>query len=121
VRNNTPQDSVFLTYYSIQCPPAFIGGRITVSSYINWPYGWGIPLSQVYQRENDINNAYNGTAAQLEAAVKEYKVSYVYVGNDELSNYPGCVQRFDVISWLKVVYTNQNLEIFQVELPENGT
>ena len=121
VRSNTPQDCVFLTYYSIQCPPAFIGGRITVSSYINWPYGWGIPLNEIYQRENDINNAYNGTAAQLETVVKEYKVSYIYVGNDEQSNYPGCVQRFDAVSWLKVVYTNQNLEIYQVELPQNGT
>jgi uncharacterized membrane protein len=123
VRNNTPQDSVFLTSYNntIDCPPAFIGGRLTVSSYINWPYGWGIPLNEIYQRQNDIDNAYTGTPAQLESVVKEYKVSYIYVGNNELSNYPGCVQSFDAISWLKVVYTNQNLEIFQVELPKNGT
>ena len=31
VQNNTPERSVFLTYYSIHCPPAFIGGRLTVS------------------------------------------------------------------------------------------
>jgi hypothetical protein len=123
VRNNTPQDSVFLTSYNntIDCPPAFIGGRLTVSSYINWPYGWGIPLNEIYQRQNDIDSAYTGTPAQLEAVIKEYKVSYIYVGNNELSNYPGCVQRFDAVSWLKPVYTNQNLEIFQVELPQNGT
>ncbi len=93
-----------------------IGGRLTVSSYVNWPYGWGIPLSQIDQRQTDIDNAYQGTTAQLEAVVKEYKVSYVYVGNDEMYHYPGCTARFNAISWLKPVYTNQNLEIYQVEL-----
>ncbi|MGA2680922.1 MAG: hypothetical protein ABSF44_03880 [Candidatus Bathyarchaeia archaeon] len=121
VRSNTPQDSVFLTYYSIQCPPAFIGGRLTVSSYINWPYGWGIPLNRIYQRQSDIDNAYTGNATQLEAVVKEYKVSYVYVGNDESHYYPGCTARFNAISWLKPVYTNQNLEIYQVDLSQIGT
>jgi len=121
VRSNTPPDSVFLTYYSIQCPPAMIGGRLTVSSYVNWPYGWGIPLSQIDKRDSDIDTAYQGTAAQLEAVVKEYKVSYVYVGNDETYHYPGCTARFNAISWLKPVYTNQNLEIYQVELNQIGS
>lgn len=116
VRNNTPQNSVFLTYYSIQCPVTMIGGRLRIDSYVYWPYGHGIPLSQVYQRDDQIDSAYTGNATQLESVIKEYNVSYVYVGNDELSHYPGCVQRFDAISWLKPVYTNQNLEIFQVNL-----
>ena len=116
VRNNTPQNSVFLTYYSIQCPVTMIGGRLRFDSYVYWPYGHGIPLSQVYQRDDQIDSAYTGNATQLESVIKEYNVSYVYVGNDELSHYPGCVQRFDAISWLKPVYTNQNLEIFQVNL-----
>ncbi len=97
-----------------------IGGRLTVSSYVNWPYGWGIPLSQIDQRQTDIDNAYQGTPAQLEAVVKEYKVSYIYVGNDELYHYPGCTARFNAISWLKPVYTNQNLEIYQVELAQTA-
>jgi uncharacterized membrane protein len=98
-----------------------IGGRLRVSSYVYWPYGHGIPLNQIYQRDSEIDSAYNGTAAQLQAVVEKYNVSYVYVGNDELSNYPGCVARFDAISWLKPVYTNQQLEIFQVELNQTGT
>jgi hypothetical protein len=122
VRNNTPENSVFLSYNnSIHCPPAFIGGRLTVSSYINWPYGWGIPLSQIYQRQNDIEMAYTGNATELQQVVTKYKVSYIYVGNDELANYPGCTARFNAISWLKLVYTNQNLSIYQVELPKTGT
>ncbi len=121
VRNNTPEDSVFLTYYSIDSPPAFIGGRLTVSSYTNWPYGWGIPLSQIYQRQNDIDMAYTGNATELQQVITKYNVSYVYVGNDELANYPGCTARFNAITWLKPVYTNQNLEIYQVELNQTGT
>ncbi len=121
VRNNTPPDAVFLTYYSIQCPPAFIGGRLTVSSYINWPYGWGVPLSQIFQRQNDIDAAYTGSPAVLEQIIIKYNVSYVYVGNDELSHYPGCTARFDAINWLKIVYTNQNLIIYQVESNQTGS
>ena len=121
VRNNTPENSVFLTYYSIQCPVTMIGGRLRVSSYVYWPYGHGVPLSQVYQRDHDIDTAYNGTATQLAAVIKEYNVSYVYVGNDETYNYPGCAARFNAISWLKPVYTIQNLEIYQVELNQTGT
>jgi uncharacterized membrane protein len=116
VRDNTPQNSVFLTYTSIHAPTSMIGGRLRVSSYINWPYGHGVSLGQVFQRESDINSAYNGTETQLETVVREYNVSYVYVGNEELSNYPNCVMHFDGVGWLTQVYTNGNLRIYQVDL-----
>jgi len=121
VRNNTPERSVFLTYYSIQCPPAFIGGRLTVSSYVNWPYGWGIPLNEINQRQSDIDRAYTGNATDLKQVVTTYNVSYVYVGYDELSNYPNCTAHFDSIGWLKPVYTDQNLRIYQVDMAQSGT
>jgi uncharacterized membrane protein len=121
VRNNTPERSVFLTYYSIQCPPAFIGGRLTVSSYVNWPYGWGIPLNEINQRQSDIDRAYTGNATDLRAVVTTYNVSYVYVGYDELSHYPNCTARFDGIGWLKPVYTDQSLKIYRVDLAQMGT
>ena len=120
VRSNTPEKSVFLTYYSIQCPVTMIGGRLRVDSYVYWPYGHGIPLDQVYQRDHDIDAAYTGNATQLLAVIEKYNVTYVYVGNDELSHYSGCTERFNAISWLKPVYTNQNLEIYQVELNKTG-
>jgi len=121
VRNNTPERSVFLTYYSIQTPVAFIGGRLTVSSYINWPYGQGVPLGEIYPRQYDIDRAYNGTATDLKQVILRYNVTYVYVGNDELRYYPACVARFDNITWLTNVYTNQNLKIYQVNLAQMGT
>ena len=121
VRNNTPERSVFLTYYSIQSPVAFIGGRLTVSSYINWPYGQGVPLSEIYKRDAEIDSAYSGNVTELKQVILEYNVTYVYVGVDELSHYPGCTARFDNITWLTPVYTNQNLKIFQVNLAQMGT
>lgn len=121
VRSNTPERSVFLTCSSIHSPPAFIGGRLVISSYINWPYGWGIPLNDIYQRQSDIDRAYTGNATDLKAVVTTYNVSYVYVGYEELSQYPNCTARFDSIGWLKPVYTDQNLRIYQVGLAQSGT
>jgi hypothetical protein len=121
VRDNTPQNSVFLTYYGVHEPTSMIGGRLRVSSYVYWPYGHGEPLDQVFQREHDIDTAYNGTETQLSSVVREYNVSYVYVGNEELSNYPNCVAHFNSISWLKQVYADGNLLIYQVTLAKMNT
>jgi hypothetical protein len=115
VRDNTPQNSVFLTDTSIHAPTSMIGGRLRVSSYINWPYGHGQPLDQVFQRESDIGSAYNGTETQLAMVVREYNVSYVYVGAEEVSNYPGCIERFDGVRWLMQVYADGNLKIYRVD------
>jgi hypothetical protein len=114
VRENTPENSVFLTYYSIHAPSSMIGGRLRVSSYVNWPYGHGIPLDQVLQREDDIDAAYAGTEIQLATVVREYNVSYVYVGGEEINNYHNCVARFDAVRWLTQVYVDGNLRIYQV-------
>ena len=121
VRSNTPERSVFLTYYSIQTPVAFIGGRLTVSSYVNWPYGQGVPLSEIDQRDAQIDSAYNGNLAALKQLILDYNVSYVYVGNDELTHYPGCTAKFNSITWLTPVYTNPNLKIYKVDLAQMGT
>jgi hypothetical protein len=121
VRDNTPQNSVFLTYYGVHEPTSMIGGRLRVSSYIYWPYGHGEPLDQVFQREHDIDSAYNGTATELAAVIHEYNVSYVYVGNEELNNYPNCVAHFNSIDWLTQVHADGNLLIYQVDLAKMGT
>jgi uncharacterized membrane protein len=115
MRENTPQQSVFLTYYSIHCPPIMIGGRLAVASYINRAYGHGVPLDEVQNRLHDIDRAYTGTEADLRQVVTTYNVSYVYVGLDELRYYPDCIARFDKISWLQPVY-NETLHIYKVNL-----
>ncbi len=120
IKENTPEGAVFLTYYSIQCPPSMIAGRLRVSSYVYWPYGHGEPLSEVNAREKAIDGAYNGTEGQLSTVIQEYNVSYVYVGNDELRNYPGCIARFDEVDWLVQVYSEDGLYVYQVDWGKLG-
>lgn len=115
VRENTPERSVFLTYYSIHCPPVMIGGRLTVASYTNWAYGHGVPLDDIEARCADIDLAYTGSVDNLTQFVKAYNVTYIYVGMDELRNFPGCTDRFDVVDWLEPVY-NGSLRIYEVVL-----
>ena len=81
-----------------------------VASYVNWPYGHGLPLDDIYKRFDDIDLAYTGSEDDLRQVVETYNVNYIYVGSDELSHYPGCVARFNNVEWLEPVYT----ETFQV-------
>ena len=121
VRDNTPQNSVFLTSASIHAPSSMIGGRLRVSSYINWPYGHGVPLDLVFQREHDIDLAYNGTAADLASVIREYNVSYVYVGSEETGHYFNCIAHFDAIGYLTTAYSNGDTRIYQVDWAKMGT
>ena len=121
IRDNTPQNSVFLTYYGIHEPPTMIGGRLRVSSYVYWPYGHGIPLSDVNARENEIDQAYNGTTDQLALVTEKYNISYVYVGNEELRNYPNCTAHFNGVGWLKQVHVEGALRVYQVDTEAIGT
>ena len=91
-----------------------------VSSYIYWPYGHGVPLDEIWAREHQIDLAYNGTVADLASVVREYNVSYVYVGLEELGKYPNCVAHFDSVDWLSRVYLHGNLRVYQVNPSEIG-
>jgi len=113
VRNNTEERAVFLTYYSIQCPPAMIGGRLRVASYVNWAYGHGVPYGDIKQRETDVDLAYTGSEDDLRQVIETYNVTYIYVGSKELSKYPGCVARFDSVEWLEPVY-DAGLRVYKV-------
>jgi len=115
VRENTPERSVFLTYYSIHCPPVMIGGRLTVASYVNWAYGHGVPWDDIKARCDDVDSAYTGNSENLMQIVNAYNVTYIYVGADELRNFPGCAERFNGVEWLRPVY-NGNLRIYEVVL-----
>ena len=120
VRSNTPQRSVFLTYYSIDSPVTMIGGRLRVSSYFNWPYGQGTPYGDISKRNNDVDSAYTGNATDLQQVVATYHVNYVYVGYEEINKYPGCVERFSGVSWLQPVYSIGDLHVYEVNLPSTG-
>jgi hypothetical protein len=113
VRGNTEEQAVFLTYYSIHCPPTMIGGRLRVASYVNWPYGHGVALDDIQTRFDDVDRAYTGSEDDLRQVVETYNVTYIYVGGEELSNYPECVARLNSVEWLKPVY-ERSLRIYKV-------
>ena len=113
IRDNTEENSVFLSYYSIHCPPTMIGGRLRVASYANWAYGHGIALDEIYKRFDDVDRAYNGTESELEQVIAKYGVTYVYVGLEELRHYPQCTAKFDSIVWLNPVY-NESIRIYEI-------
>jgi uncharacterized membrane protein len=114
VRGNTEEHAVFLTYYSIHCPPAMIGGRLRVASYVNWAYGHGVPYADIQKRFADVDRAYTGSEEDLRQVVDAYNVTYVYVGGEELGHYPGCNARFDNVEWLKPVYDEAGLWVYKV-------
>jgi uncharacterized membrane protein len=113
VRNNTEEQSVFLTYYSIHSPPTMIGGRLRVASYVNWAYGHGVQLDDINKRFHDIDLAYTGSEEDLRQIVETYNVTYIYVGSEEQNKYPGCVTRFNSVEWLEPVY-NESLRVYKV-------
>jgi hypothetical protein len=113
VRSNTEEQAVFLTYYFIHCPPTMIGGRLRIASYVNWAYGHGIPDDDVQKRFADVDIAYTGSEEDLRQVIEAYNVTYIYVGTDELHNYPECVARFNSIDWLEPVYS-ESLRIYKV-------
>jgi uncharacterized membrane protein len=114
VRNNTEERAIFLTYYSIHCPPAMIGGRLRVASYVNWAYGHGVPYNDIQKRFADVDRAYTGSEEDLRQVVNAYNVTYIYVGREELSHYPGCNKRFEGLEWLKPVYDEASLWVYKV-------
>jgi hypothetical protein len=115
IRDNTEEKSVFLTYHSIHSPPTMIGGRLRVLSYLNWPYGHGVKLDEIWGRARDVDRAYNGSIEDLKLVVKSYNVRYVYIGKEEIRIYPECIERFDKIKWLKLVY-DRDVRIYKVML-----
>ena len=121
IKDNTPQNSVFLTYYSIQCPVTMVAGRLRVDAYVYWSYGHGEPLDEVYGRQNAIDNAYGGNQSELAELVGQYNVSYVYVGGEEQRQYSGCVAHMDSIGWLKQVYSQNSLYVYQVDTAQMNT
>ena len=89
-----------------------IGGRLRVASYVNWAYGHGIALDEIYARFDDVDRAYNGTDSDLQEVMAKYNATYIYVGAEELSHYPHCTAKFDSIEWLKPVY-NESIRIYK--------
>ncbi len=116
VRQNTEEKAVFLTSPSIHSPPTMIGGRLRVLSYINWPYGHGVPLDEIWERVEDVKRAYGGGENDLTEVVKKYNISYIYVGKAELREFPDCKRKFERIDWLEKIYEKGCITIYKVKI-----
>ncbi len=115
VREKTPQKSIFLTYPSVHNGASDIGGRLRVLSYINWPHshGFNTGSDNVFSRVDDINNFFNDPARV--DLLSKYNVDYVYYGNEERSNFPESENKLESVKFLKKVYENQSVKIFERE------
>ena len=101
VRENVPERAVFLTWCSIHTPVCMIGGRLRVLGFVNWAYGHGFDF---WERMDDLERAYNGNNSETLEIMRKYGADYVYVGNAERQNAPGCLNKFNNCKQLEKVY-----------------
>lgn len=115
IRKNTPVKSVFISYPSVHSPAADIGGRLRVTSYINWPYSHGFNTGpdNVFTRARDIDSFYRGR--DMEYILNKYNVSYVYYGPDEVSKFPNAYMFLDEASFLKIIYNFGGIKVYEVK------
>jgi len=116
IRENTPQKSVFVQIPTVHSPVTQIGGRLRVLSYINWPYSHGYKdgIDNVFTRLEDIRKIYGVCEPQtLKAILAKYKVNYVYYGDEEKREFPGAINCFDSLDFLKKVYFQDDILVYE--------
>ncbi|MFZ2070110.1 MAG: hypothetical protein WAV32_00585 [Halobacteriota archaeon] len=120
VRENIPERAVFLTWYSIHTPVTMIGGRLRVLGYVNWAYGHGFDM---WGRMADVERAYRGNISETRDVMRKYDANYVYVGEEELKNAPGCLNKFEHCKQLELVYEDLSGKnyIFKSRTQTNAT
>ncbi|MFH1141011.1 MAG: hypothetical protein V1724_04960, partial [Chloroflexota bacterium] len=108
------------------------GSRISIYTGLPTIVGWGWHQTQqrsgeertVTRRLEDLATLYNTTdVGQAERILRDYDVKYVYVGElerlyyskDGLAKFPRMVDK-----GLTLVYTNPDVDIYQVELAPEG-
>ena len=111
VRNNIPQDSVFLEESSIHSPPTDIGGRLRIMGYGTWPYGQGY---EIWNRGDDIKKAFNGTPDEMSKMITKYNIDYAYIGSEETKAFPGVKEKFD--QYFYELYSNDKAGIWIFKL-----
>jgi len=115
IRSNTPQKSVFIGYPTVHSPATDIGGRLRVTSYINWPYSHGFNSGRdnVFTRVADIEAFYKGIKGR--DVLDKYNVSYVYFGPEEMNRYPEAQDFLTGAGYLKIRYNSGDIKIYEVQ------
>jgi len=117
IRKNTPQKSVFLTSPTVHCPVTDIAGRLRVISYINWPHshGFNTGSDNVFSRVEDLRSFYTGTITNAEAEdiLLKYDIDYIYLGSNEISDFPEAENRLESNKQLEKIYDEEDIKIFK--------
>ncbi len=92
IRENTPQNSVFLEETGIHSPPSQIGGRLQIMGYGTWAYGHGY---DIWTRDADIKKAFSGTKDETLKVAAKYNASYAYIGSEEQRTHSDVKEKFD--------------------------
>lgn len=116
IRENTPPKSVFIQMPTVHSSVTQIGGRLRVLSYINWPYthGYKDGFDNVFTRLEDIRKIYGVCEPQmLKAILAKYGVNYVYYGDEEKREFPDVAFCFESLDFLKKVYSQDGILIYE--------
>lgn len=103
IRENTPQNSVFLEETGIHSPPSQIGGRLEVMGYGTWAYGHGY---DIWARIHDIKLAFSGNKEETLKMAAKYNASYAYIGSEEQRMHSAVKEKFD--RNFENVYSDEN-------------
>lgn len=117
IRNNTPQNSVFITSPTVHSPVSDIAGRLRILSYINWPHSHGFNTGQdnVFSRLDDINTFFKSASDEPSTSriFNFYNIQYVYMGDEERSDFPNAQNELESNSLVKKIYDQDNIQIFE--------
>lgn len=119
IRENTPERSFFVTLPTVHSAVSEIGGRLRLLSYINWPYSHGFNKGKdnVFTRLGDIEDFYQSAQEgrdKTESILRRYNIKYVYFSPEERGKYPFAEKTLDSSSYLRAVYNQGGVVIYEV-------
>ncbi len=118
MRQQTPQKSVYVGLPTVHSPITQVAGRLRILSYINWPHSHGYNSGEdnVFVRSEEIEKFYSNpdNKAYLDLLKSKYSFDYIYYGNAEKREYPEAEANFDNSPYMRNVYTNEEVKIYEV-------
>lgn len=94
IKENTPPDAVFLTGNYHLNPVVSLAGRNIYSGSSLYVYFHGFG-DEYYTRSDEIKSAYTGTYNEIVAFCKEKDIDYIYLSNNEVTEYMPQTQVFE--------------------------
>lgn len=118
MREEVPHDAVMVTLPTVHTPVTQIAGRVRVLSYTLWPYTHGFHLGQdsVFSRVEAIEAGYGAMddPEVIRGLLTWYGARYIYIGEDELREFPEAVTMAQANSQLEKVYGADGVYLFRL-------